>query len=199
MPSKPSVYIMFADYLKLGLDHILDINGYDHILFVTVLCALYDPIQWKKILILVTAFTIGHSLTLALAALGIVHVNPTLIERLIPITIMLTGIFNIMTITKKALNNSNVMYNYGLALGFGLIHGLGFSNYFSAILGHEESIIKPLFAFNIGVEVGQIFIVAMVMGLGFLMMNVINLPKKYWTITISLVAIVVAGYLLMDR
>lgn len=189
---------MFSDYFKLGLDHILDPNGYDHILFVTVLCALYEPKQWKKILILVTAFTIGHSLTLALSALDIVQINPTLIEYLIPITIILTGIFNILSV-KKNIENQNVMFNYLLALGFGLIHGLGFSNYFKAILGKEENILQPLFAFNVGVEVGQIFIVAIVMVLGFMLMHLLKLPKKYWTIGISIIAIGVAGYLLTQR
>lgn len=190
---------MFYDYFKLGIDHILDPNGYDHILFVTTLCALYRPEQWKKLVILVTAFTIGHSLTLALAALDMVSVNPILIETLIPVTIILTGLFNIYTITKSHENDKNVMFNYILSLGFGLIHGLGFSNYFKAILGNEESIVKPLFAFNLGVEAGQIIIVVFVSAIAFLLLNIFKLPKKYWTITISLVAILVAGYLLSQR
>lgn len=190
---------MFYDYFKLGIDHILDPNGYDHILFVTTLCALYRPEQWKKLVILVTAFTIGHSLTLALAALDMVSVNPILIETLIPVTIILTGLFNIYTITKSHENDKNVMFNYILSLGFGLIHGLGFSNYFKAILGNEESIVKPLFAFNLGVEAGQIVIVVFVVAVAFLLLNIFKLPKKYWTITVSLVAIFVAGYLLSQR
>ena len=103
---------MFYDYFKLGIDHILDPNGYDHILFVTTLCALYRPEQWKKLVILVTAFTIGHSLTLALAALDMVSVNPVLIEILIPVTIILTGLFNIYTVIKSHENDKNVMFNY---------------------------------------------------------------------------------------
>lgn len=190
---------MFYDYFKLGIDHILDPNGYDHILFVTTLCALYRPEQWKKLVILVTAFTIGHSLTLALAALDMVSVNPVLIEILIPVTIILTGLFNIYTVTKSHENDKNVMFNYILSLGFGLIHGLGFSNYFKAILGNEESIVKPLFAFNLGVEAGQIIIVVFVAAVAFLLLNIFKLPKKYWTITVSLVAILVAGYLLSQR
>jgi len=190
---------MFNDYFKLGIDHILDPNGYDHILFVTTLCALYRPEQWRKLVILVTAFTLGHSLTLALSGLDMVSVNPVLIERLIPITIILTGIFNIYVISKNNENDTKVMFNYIISLGFGLIHGLGFSNYFKAILGNEESIVKPLFAFNIGVEVGQIVIVALVIVLAYLLLNVFRLQKKYWTITISLLAILVAGYLLAQR
>ena len=190
---------MFSDYLQLGMDHILDYNGYDHILFVAVLCSLYSPIHWKKIIILVTAFTLGHSLTLALAALDIVNIQASLVERLIPVTIILTAGFNIFTVTNDHTNDKNVMLNYALSTGFGLIHGLGFSNYFKAILGKEESIVRPLFAFNIGVEAGQIIVVALVMTLGYLLMNILKLPKKYWTIPISLAAILIASYLLSQR
>ena len=187
---------MFSDYLSLGLDHILDTNGYDHILFIATLCAFYVPNQWRKILILVTAFTIGHSLTLALSALETVSINVTLIETLIPITIILTGLFNIFAFRKSETGNQNVYLNYLIALGFGLIHGLGFSNYFKAILGKEESIIQPLLAFNIGVEIGQIIIVAVVMTLAFVVINILKADKKYWTIPMSILGIVVATYLL---
>lgn len=190
---------MFYDYLNLGIDHILDPNGYDHILFVTTLCALYHPYQWRKLVILVTAFTIGHSLTLALAGMEMVSVNPALIERLIPITIILTGIFNIISISSHVKENKNVVLNYYIALGFGLIHGLGFSNYFKAILGREQSIIKPLFAFNLGVEVGQIIIVAFVMIFGLIIIDLFKVKLKYWTIPISLAAIFIAIYLLLGR
>jgi hypothetical protein len=190
---------MFSDYFRLGIEHILDPNGYDHILFVTVLCAIYNPSQWKKLLILVTAFTVGHSFTLALATLDLVNINAGLIEKLIPITIILTGIFNIYSVLNHSVNEKNVMWNYILALGFGLIHGLGFSNYFKAILGREESLVKPLFAFNLGVEAGQIAIVGLVMALGYILMNLLKLPKKYWTIPISIAGIIVATWLLSDR
>ncbi len=188
---------MFYDFFKLGIDHILDPNGFDHILFVTVLCALYNVSQWKKILILVTAFTLGHSLTLALSAFDIVRIDADLVETLIPITIILTGIFNIVTVLRNQPSDSNVMLNYFLALFFGLIHGLGFSNYFRAIMGKAQEVIKPLFAFNVGVEAGQLIIVSGVLILGYLLMNFMRLPKKYWTISISLIAILVAGWLLL--
>jgi len=188
---------MFSDYLLLGLDHILDTNGYDHILFIATLCAFYIPSQWKKVLILVTAFTIGHSLTLALSALDIVNINPILIEILIPITIILTGLFNLYAFQKSETEQNNVYLNYIIALGFGLIHGLGFSNYFKAILGTEESIIQPLFAFNLGVEVGQVVIVAIVMTLAYILIHLLKVDKKYWTIPMSVLGIVVATYLLL--
>ena len=80
-------------YLELGFDHILDLNGYDHILFVSVLTAIYTVRDWKKIVWLITAFTVGHSITLALAALDIISFNPDMIETLIPITIIITGLY----------------------------------------------------------------------------------------------------------
>lgn len=189
---------MFYDFFKLGIDHILDPNGFDHILFVTTLCVLYDTYQWKNTLILVTAFTIGHSLTLALSAMDIVRINPNLVETLIPITIILTAIFNIITVFNKQPRNQSIQINYLLALFFGLVHGLGFSNYFRAIMGRTQDIIKPLFAFNLGVEAGQIIIVACVTLLGFMLVNMAKIPKKYWTTTISMIAIGVSVWLLLN-
>ena len=190
---------MFTDYLKLGMDHILDLNGYDHILFVAVLCAGYELKQWKHVLILVTAFTIGHSLTLALSSMDLVSFSPSLIERLIPITIILTGIFNVFIAYKNKDVNQNLTINYLLALGFGLIHGLGFSLYFKAILGSEDSILMPLFAFNVGVELGQLLIVGFIMLLSYIFIEKLKLPQQKWTVVISLPSIMVAIYLLSQR
>lgn len=188
---------MFSDFFKLGIEHILDPNGFDHILFVTVLCVLYDIHQWKNTLILVTAFTIGHCLTLTFSALDTIRVNTELVETLIPITIMLTAIFNIITVFNKSNNEKNIRFNYLLAMFFGLIHGLGFSNYFRAIMGKEQEIVKPLFAFNLGVEAGQIVIVACVTLLGYVLVNVFKLPKKYWTAIVSVIAFGISGWLLL--
>ncbi|MFZ1455556.1 MAG: HupE/UreJ family protein [Saprospiraceae bacterium] len=190
---------MFADYLKLGMDHILDPNGYDHILFVTVLCSLYIPEEWKKLVILVTAFTLGHSLTLGFAAFEVVSFSSDVVEILIPVTIILTGLYNIiMTLTPKYVIG-NFHINYLLAAGFGLIHGLGFSTFFKAIMGRTEEIIRPLFAFNIGVEVGQLIIVALILMIGYILLNIIKLKKPYWTLSISLLSMFVASHLLLQK
>lgn len=190
---------MFADYLKLGMDHILDPNGYDHILFVTVLCSLYIPEEWKKLVILVTAFTLGHSLTLGFAAFEVVSFSSDVVEILIPVTIILTGLYNIiMTLTPKYVIG-NFHINYILAAGFGLIHGLGFSTFFKAIMGRTEEIIRPLFAFNIGVEVGQLIIVALILMIGYILLNIIKLKKPYWTLSISLLSMFVASHLLLQK
>ena len=151
----------FELYLRLGFEHISDLKGYDHILFVIALAAVYPLREWKHLLILVTAFTIGHSVTLALSTLGWVNVDADLIETLIPITIFITAALNIAERfakdPDKALQRDWRM-KYALAIGFGLIHGLGFSNYLRAILGGEQSLVLPLFSFNIGLEIGQLVI-----------------------------------------
>lgn len=186
---------MFSTYLQLGFDHILDVNGYDHILFIVALCAVYSANQWRNVLILVTAFTIGHSLTLALSALNIVVFKAEIIEFLIPLTILLTALFNVY---KKDGQNNKIMINYGLALFFGLIHGLGFSNYFKALLGREESIIAPLLAFNIGVELGQIVIVLITMIIGYVFLQLFKVRQREWTLFISGAAAGVAMMLLIE-
>lgn len=193
-----SIY-MFSDFLKLGTEHILDPNGYDHILFIATLCALYLPEEWKKLFILVTAFTLGHTLTLALSSLNVLQINPALVELLIPVTIMLTGVFNMYTIQKSRYKSQNLIWHYSMALIFGLIHGLGFSNYFKALMGNEESIVKPLFAFNLGVELGQLFIVIVVMSLAFIFINKFYIKRKYWTVTVSLLSILMSVYLLINK
>ena len=169
---------MFTDYLKLGMDHILDPNGYDHILFVTVLCSLYSPEEWKKLVILVTAFTLGHSLTLGLAAFDVVSFSPELVEILIPVTIILTGVYNILIVRRQNEALRSFHLNYLLATGFGLIHGLGFSNFFKAMMGRTEEIIKPLFAFNLGVEVGQLLVVGILLVLGYFIIKIFKLKKS---------------------
>jgi len=174
----------FQLYFNLGLKHILDLNGFDHILFVIALCVVYLMRDWKKILILVTAFTIGHSLTLALATLKVVKVDTELVEFLIPVTIALTCLFNIFK-PKPAGGNGYVQLNYALALFFGLIHGLGFSNYLSALLGRESSILQPLLAFNIGLEVGQLVIVSVFLLVSSIIVGLFGTNRKEWILIVS--------------
>ncbi len=174
----------FYMYLRLGLEHILDINGYDHILFVLALCAIYTVADWKKILVLVTAFTVGHSITLALATFGVLNVDTDLIEMLIPVTIFLTALSNIFR-SKSTKRASYINNNYLLALFFGLIHGMGFSNYLSALLGRDSSILKQLFAFNVGLEVGQIIIVGLFMLVSFILITVLGVRQRDWNLVVS--------------
>lgn len=184
---------MFFDTLKWGFEHILDMNAYDHLLFLVALCAVYRLRDWKIVLILVTAFTIGHSLTLALAGLNIVNINPDLVETLIPITIIITGIYNILTFDKEV---KFIYVKYPTALFFGFIHGLGFSNNFRSLMGDEDNIISLLFPFNLGVELGQIVIVICCLMAAFLVEKA-KINFKYWVFTLSAIAIIVSIKLLL--
>jgi len=175
----------FGLYFGLGKDHILDyLNGYDHILFVMALCALYTFQDWRRVLILVTAFTIGHSITLALATLQVIRVNSELIEFLIPLTIFLTAAANIFK-REEGFSGRKIQTNYALALFFGFIHGMGFSNYLQAILGQSESITLPLFAFNIGLEFGQIVIVVLFLLTCFIFVDLFGVSRRDWKMVIS--------------
>lgn len=173
---------MFGSYLELGFEHILDIKAYDHVLFVIALCVAYSIREWKKILILVTAFTLGHSLSLALSVLGIVTISRDFIEFLIPITIIITAISNIVS-------KQNTYVAYPLAMFFGTIHGFGFSNYLKAILGSEDDLIIPLLSFNIGVELGQLVIVAMVLALTYLAIEKVSVDGRDWKLVVSSVVL----------
>ena len=188
----------FELYFQLGKDHILDYkNGYDHILFVTALCTVYLMRDWKKVLILVTAFTIGHSITLALATLSIISVNQALIEFLIPVTIFITAVSNIFRTTE--LSDRTTYINYGYALFFGLIHGLGFSNYLKSILGKDSTIVSQLFAFNIGLELGQIIIVGIFLFLSFILVDLFTVNRRDWKLVLSSAIAGMALLLMHDK
>lgn len=175
----------FRLYFDLGKEHILDYaNGYDHILFIIALCALYLMRDWKQVLILVTAFTIGHSVTLALSTLNIIRVKTDLIEFLIPLTIFTTAVSNLFK-NEENIEGRTIQVNYFYALFFGLIHGMGFSTYLRSILGRNHSIITQLFAFNLGLEVGQIIIVVIFLATSFILVDLFTLNRRDWKIVIS--------------
>jgi hypothetical protein len=189
----------FRLYFDLGKDHILDYkNGYDHILFVVALCALYIFRDWKRVLVLVTAFTIGHSITLALATLGIIEIRTDWVEFLIPLTIFITAFSNLFK-NEENLGDRTIQINYGYALLFGLIHGMGFSNYLRGILGREKSIISPLLAFNLGLEFGQIIIVVLFMSICFILVDLVGLNRRDWKMVISSAVAGIALILMKDR
>lgn len=188
----------FELYFGLGKEHILDANGYDHILFVIALCTLFTIGEWKRVLILVTAFTVGHSITLALATLEIISVDARLIEFLIPVTILITAVSNIL---KKAdvLSGRALQLNYLYAVFFGLIHGMGFSNYLKSILGRDESIFTQLLAFNLGLELGQVIIVALFLVIGFILVDVFGVNRRDWKLVISSAVAGIALILVKDK
>jgi len=183
----------FALYFQLGLEHILDFNGYDHILFVIALCAVFYWHHWKKVLILVTAFTLGHSITLALASLHIISFQPEIIEFLIPVTIFVTALSNVL---RKKSDFS--WLNYGYAAFFGLIHGLGFSNYLQSLLGKEVNILDKLLAFNLGLEIGQIVIVALFFLVSWIVTSFIRFRQTYWSSLVSFFVLILSVYLIYN-
>jgi hypothetical protein len=184
-------------YLRLGFKHIIDLDGVDHILFVLALTLRYIWSDWKKILILVTAFTIGHSLTLALSTLSLIEIPVNWIEFFIPVTILITAVSNFWV--KDFEFQQRYSAHYGLALFFGLIHGLGFSNYLKSLLGKEDSLLGPLFSFNIGLEIGQILIVMVILGLAYGCITLFKIPRKMYMRYGSILAICLSLRMIIDR
>lgn len=188
----------FFVYLKLGINHILDLNGFDHILFILTLCAVYPVKEWKRVALVITAFTLGHSITLALASLRIIFPNQYLVELLIPATILFSGCFNLYF---SRLKDDSIRRNTKFVLGlfFGLIHGMGFSSFFSMLMGNSNRILFPLFSFNLGIEIGQLCVIAFY----FFFVAVLNATTKVSHQLLarisSLTGIAVAIYLIITR
>lgn len=175
-------------YFKLGLEHVLDWQAYDHILFLIVLVAAYTFSSWKRILWLVTLFTIGHSLALFLSVYEIVKVDSAYVELLIPITIILTALFNLFTASKKE-RNTNHSWLYFTTVFFGLIHGLGFSTYFKMVSANTESKLSPLLEFALGIETAQVIVVIAVIIFSFIAQNILQVSRRDWILVSSSVVI----------
>jgi hypothetical protein len=180
----------FLLYFNLGIEHITDPMGYDHILFILAMCINYRLANLKTIVFLVTAFTIGHSLSLALAVLNIIPVNVALVEFLIPVTILMSCFRNIIDLPKDVLVNNTPLtktnnLQYLLILIFGLIHGMGFSNFLRETLVANESIFTPLLAFNLGLEIGQILIVLSILVTNFIFLEILRKNSRDWALFIS--------------
>ena len=179
----------FGLYFKTGWQHIISWDALDHILFIVALAAIYLATNWKQVLVLVTAFTIGHSLTLALSVYDVIRLNGKWVEFLIPCTIISTALFNFFV---KGYQPKSLRLNYFLALFFGLIHGMGFANTIRFMLAKDQNIAIPLISFNIGLEVGQIIIVALLLFVSYLVVNTAGLKRKWWVWSLSGIALVVA-------
>jgi hypothetical protein len=142
-------------FIQLGFRHITDLEAMDHILFLLALAAIYRPRDWRSALWVVTAFTAGHSVTLALAVSGVVRFPAALIEFLIPVTIVATCIENIVVADRQRAPMHG-SYRPVFAGVFGLVHGAGFANYLRDLFADQIAI--PLFGFNVGIELGQIVV-----------------------------------------
>ena len=172
----------FKTWFFIGFDHIIDVQALDHTLFILALVVAYDSSQIKKIIFLVTAFTIGHSVTLALSALDLISFNQKIIEFSIPLTIFLTALNNI--VNRKESKKKFVSSNYIIGLVFGLIHGLGFANYLKALL-FKGNIVFELFAFNVGIEIAQIILVFVFLFLSFLFSRFVFSKREDWILFVS--------------
>ena len=187
----------FILYFKMGLTHVLDFSAYDHILFLIVLAVIFTNFQWRKVIWLVTLFTLGHSITLALSAYKVLEFRMDLIEFLIPLTIFTTGLINIINAKKEANKTGNI--NLILALFFGLIHGLGFSNYFKMMIGKEEDKLFPLIEFALGIEVAQIIIVLSILIIGYLLKSFFKIQRRDWILVSSSIVIGFSIQMMLDR
>ena len=186
----------FLFYLQLGWEHIISKDALDHQLFILALIAIFSFRDWKKVLILVTAFTIGHSLTLVLSALDVFRFPSDWVEFLIPCTIVFTALDNIIfSKNEKKL----IQLNYYLALLFGLIHGMGFANSVRMMLAKEQDITLPLFGFNVGLELGQIIVVAIALFIHYIFSEVLKLSNKIWIYIISVPIFIFALKMALER
>ncbi|RZK24582.1 MAG: HupE/UreJ family protein [Hymenobacter sp.] len=195
---------VFTTYLQLGFWHIWSWQATDHLTFLLALCAPFVLADWRRVVALVTSFTLGHSLTLALATLGFVGVSGPVVEALIPVTIMLTALRNMKQAgradTRSPWRPAAVVWAApnALALAFGLIHGLGFSNYLRSLLGENSRPIAELVSFNVGVELGQLLVVSSILLLGFVVLRGFGAARRDWVLTTSGAALGVALLLLVQ-
>ncbi len=187
----------FTLFFKLGWYHILSLNALDHILFIATLTCLYNLNHWKQVLFLITAFTIGHSLTLAISTYNIIRFNNDWIEFLIPLTILSTAIFNIAQKEKES--SFRIHLNYLLALCFGLVHGMGFANTIRFMLAKAQTLTVPLVSFNLGIEAGQILIVIFMLYVITILIESGGFKQKWWTFGCSIISGIIAIYMCTQR
>jgi hypothetical protein len=173
----------FWMYTQIGFNHIANLSGMDHILFVAALCIRYQLSDWKKWLVLITAFTIGHCITLVLSVFNYLDFSTNWIEFLIPITILITTISNMFV--KQFTFKTRFPVIYFFALFFGLIHGLGFSFYLKSLLGIQQNVAPALLAFNLGLEIGQILIVMAILVISFIFVSLLRTPRRDFVLIVS--------------
>ena len=188
----------FKLYFGIGIGHILNPEALDHILFVAALCLRYLMKDWKKVIVLVTAFTIGHSVTLALSALGLVHFATRWIEFLIPLTIIATALNNLVQRKDRVEHPSRLPLIYFFALFFGLIHGLAFASTLVSLVGKDD-LILPLLAFNLGIETAQLAVVAAILLISFIFVQGIKIRRTWWVRGVSALVLIASLKMAVDR
>ncbi|MEM9362699.1 MAG: HupE/UreJ family protein [Bacteroidota bacterium] len=186
----------FWFYVDLGFKHVLDFGAYDHILFLAALATPFTFGNWKKVVLLATIFTIAHCTSLALSAFEVLTVDVGLIEFLIPVTIFITALFNLIYVFKDAVSIG--MYLHSLATAFfGLIHGFGFSNYFKLLMAEEENKVTPLLGFATGIEFSQVAIILIVLGVAYIVQHYLNLKKRHFITILSILIMAITIPLLI--
>jgi uncharacterized membrane protein YfcA len=188
----------FKLYFGIGTQHILTWEAMDHILFVAALCLRYLVKDWKKVVVLVTAFTIGHSITLVLSALRLVHVNTRWIEFLIPLTIVATAINNLLQRKQQVDHPSRLPMIYFFALFFGLIHGLAFANSLLSLIG-GDNLVVPLLAFNLGIEAAQLLVVAIILAISFIFVQLMHIRRTWWVWSVSTLVLLASLKMAFER
>lgn len=176
----------FWIFVEIGVKHVLNWNGYDHLLFLLALAAPYAFSDWKRLLISVSLFTLGHSISLFLGAYELVTVQSTIIEFLIPLTIFGTALFTLLSAGKFSKTNTKFQFIHYLTVFFGLIHGLGFSYYFNSLLaGNPSTKLANLLQFSIGIELAQVLVVVFVLIFSTVFQSVLRFSQRDFTLTLS--------------
>ena len=189
----------FKMYFTEGWNHIMSSDALDHQLFILSLAALFLWKDWRRVLVLVTAFTIGHSLTLALSVYDVIRFSIAWVEFLIPITILLTAIYDLRYLNISKIEGRNIQFNYIIALSFGLVHGMGFANSIRQMLASDQTIGIPLLSFNIGLEVGQIVLILLILIIAQLLVVNVKLPRKYWILLLSVIPLILSLRMALER
>jgi len=188
----------FWIYLKLGFTHVLDVNAYDHVLYLIALVASYTFFQWKRVLWLVTIFTVGHTLSLVLAGYDILQVNMAWVEFLIPVSIILAAIYNLTIAGRRNQFNKKVLL-YIVTLFFGLVHGFGFSSYFQMLASKKDQILTMLIEFALGIELAQIIVVLFVLIISFIARRAFRVATRDWILVASSIVIGMALPILFEK
>lgn len=186
----------FGFYFGLGWEHIISTDALDHQLFIAAIAAIYMLRDWKQVLVLVTAFTIGHSLTLALSVMDIIRFDSKWVEFLIPCTIVITAFSNLF---QKNFTPKSIRINYFLALFFGLIHGMGFANSIRFMMAKDQGLGWSLFGFNVGLEAGQIVVVLILLLLAYLIVQILKVNRREWVIFLSAAVFGIALKMALER
>lgn len=187
----------FWFYFVEGWRHIISPDALDHQLFILALAIIYTFKEWKQVLVLVTAFTIGHSLTLALSVFDLIRISSSWVEFLIPLTIVCTAGWNVLRRSQP--DRRQIHTNYFLALFFGLVHGLGFANTIRLMLASDESVGTGLLGFNLGLEAGQVIVVLAILLITMLVVGRIRIPQRIYIFVVSALVFLLSLKMALER